>query len=76
MILPDGRMKATTDPQSAAWLADSVPLRTSITKTAELRELPAQVVMGATGVYGVCALLYASIQAVVNWNFLRRQNRL
>lgn len=76
VILPDGRMKATTDPQSAAWLADSVPLRTSITKSAELGELPAQVVMGATGVYGVFALLYASIQAVVNWNSLRRQNRL
>lgn len=47
-----------------------------MTKTAELGELPAQMVMGATGVYGVFALLYASIQAAVNWNSLRRQNRI
>lgn len=56
VIRPDGAIQAQTEPQSAAWLKESVPLRTSITVAAHMGELPAQIVMVLTGVFLLVSL--------------------
>ncbi len=56
VIRPDGSIQASTKPQTAAWLAESVPLRTSITPAARMGEIPADVVMIATVVLAIASL--------------------
>lgn len=56
VIRPDGAIQAQTEPQSASWLKESVPLRTSITVAAHMGELPAQIVMVLTGVFLLVSL--------------------
>lgn len=56
IIRPDGSVQASTAPQTAAWLAESVPLRTSMTPAAKLGEAPTIFVMLATGVFTVLSL--------------------
>lgn len=45
VIRPDGSVQASTPPQSAAWMVETVPLRTSITPAAHMGEIPARTVM-------------------------------
>lgn len=56
MIRPDGSILAQTEPQSSAWLAESMPLRTSMTLAARLGELPAHAVMVAVIVLAIAAI--------------------
>lgn len=48
VIRPDGSIQAATAPQSAAWLVETVPLRTAITPAARMGEGPAKTVMVST----------------------------
>ena len=56
IIRPDGSILAQTEPETSAWLAESVPLRTSITWAARLGEAPARLVMLAIVVLSIASL--------------------
>ena len=56
VIRPDGSVMSMTGRQTAEYLVDSVPLRTSLTATARMGSWPAWIVMGATATFTVLTL--------------------
>lgn len=64
VIRHDGTIQASTEPQTADLLVESVPLRTSMTPAATMGDIPAQTIMVMTGLW-VFACLAAMVRGRV-----------
>lgn len=62
IVRPDGSVVAESGKQEAASLTAAVPLRTSLTLTARLGTVPADVAMGATGALALAALVSCAVR--------------